>query len=133
MIFSDSNFIYNATIKLNELPKCKAQIAFPRMTDVAVNSRSFSTYVECVNSAKGLMDDVVADVNAQNKKQKFVVSAEVNPVHSGQTTRSRDWGPDELARLWIFDKKQEGKPNIHAVGQARIFMTEKTEPVTLLN
>ena len=126
------NFIYNATIKLSELPPCKAQAAYPGVSDLALNSRPFETYIECVNSAKGLMEDVVNDVNLR-KGEEFTVSAEVNPTQTGIETRSRDWGDDELARLWIFNKKEIGSTRIHAVGQARIFVLEKTQPARQLN
>ena len=128
-----ANFIYSATIKITELGSSRARVAFPEVTDMSVNSRPFGSYVECVNSAKGLMEDFVKDVNNQSKKEKFTVSAEVNPVHSGIETRSRDWGVDELARLWIFDEKEVGKNSIHAVGQARIFALEPVESAARLN
>ena len=126
------NFIYNATIKLGELPPCKAQVAFPGVSDLALNSRQFSNYTECVDSAKGLMEDVIKDVNSL-KGVQYMVSAEVNPAKTGIETRSRDWGDDELARLWIFNKAQVGSPSIHAVGQARIFALGQGGPVRHLN
>ena len=76
------------------------------------------------------MDDVARSANSENTIQ-LMVTAEVNPVHSGIDTRSRDWGSDELARMWIFDKTQEGSRSIHALGQARIFALQKaTAPLS---
>jgi len=120
MDLKNSSFAYSATIKLSELQGGTAQVNFPGVSDVAVNSRSFDSYVECVTSAKSFMEDVVKDVNEAGEI-KLTVSAEVNPLHSGIDTRSKDWGSDEMARLWIFDKAQEGARAIHALGQARIF------------
>lgn len=124
MDFAASDFAFSATIKLADMPKCRANATFPGVADLAVNSRNFNSYTECVNVAKAFMDDVVKDANSQNTIE-LTVSAEVNPVHSGVETRSRDWADDELARLWIFDKSQEGSKSIHAIGQARIFALEK--------
>lgn len=129
---NSSSFAYSATIKLNELPGGTAQVNFPGVTDVAVNSRTFGSYVECVTSAKSFMEDVVKDVN-EHGAIKLTVSAEVNPLHSGADTRSKDWQPDEMARLWIFDKAQEGARAIHALGQARIFALQKNKHLSLAN
>lgn len=131
---TDANFAYHATLKLKELPTCKAQTAFPGVTDLAVNSRMFTNYIECVSSVKQLMDDVVKDVNQKTKRgHKYTVTSEVNPAHSGVETRSKDWAADEVARLWIFEKKQMKEQNIYAVGQARIFAMGKIQPSYSLN
>ncbi len=125
-------FVYNVTLKLNELPSCAALDAFPGVTDVAVSSKGFVSYAECTRSANTLMNDVVQNVNGRQPEQ-FTVSTEANPSLTGVATRSTDWGVDELARLWIFNKREEGARNIHAVGQARIFKTVDLEPKRTLN
>lgn len=125
MNINTSNFAYNATIKLNELPRATAQAIFPSVHDVSMNSRDFSSYAECVDSAKQLMEDIVKDVNTQVNREQFTVSTEINPIHTGVSTRSRDWEEGEISRFWIFDKKQEGGTRIHAVGQARIFAVDR--------
>lgn len=131
---TEASFAYHATLKLKELPTCKAQDAFPGVTDLAVNSRLFNDYTECVSSVKELMDDVMKDVNSKTKRgHKYTVSSEVNPTHSGVETRSKDWAPNEVARLWIFEKKQLKQQNIYAVGQASIFALAKLEPSHTLN
>lgn len=127
MKLDESAFIYNATLKLAELPRTTARAVFPGVADISVNSRSFSTYSECVNSAKVLIDDIVKDVNAQAGVQ-FTVSAEVNPTYTGVPTRSNDWVRGEVSRFWIFDEQQVGAQQIHAVGQARIFSVGKAKP-----
>lgn len=133
---ASSCFSYSASLKLTELPICRASTAFPGVADLAVNSRSFTSYIECVKSAKRLMEAVVKDVNKQRRitGQQYTVSAEINPIYSGGAeTRSQDWEKDELARFWIFDKIQEGAVSIHAVGQARVFAQEKVQSTLLLN
>lgn len=122
-----SDFAYNATIKLTELPASKASSAFPGITDLAVNSRHFSTYLECVTSVSNLMKDVVDDANVRQAEVELTLTTEVNPEHSGIEVRSKDWATDELARIWIFDKKDEGKNSIRALGQARIFAMARQE------
>lgn len=123
MDITTSNFVYSATIKLCELPHCKAQADFPGITDVAFNSRCFNNYVECVDSATALVNDLVKSANSQNVRQ-LTVSVEANPIHTGKESASTDWREDELTRFWIFDKRLEGNTFIHAVGQAQIFMVE---------
>lgn len=126
MNIKNSDFAFSITLKLSDFPKCKANETFPTVSDFAVNSRKFGSYTECVASAQVLMDDLAKSVG-----DKLSVSAEVNPTLSGMDTRSKDWTPDELARLWIFNKDQEGARNIQALGQARIFALERS--VSTLN
>ena len=126
MDIQNSDFSFSVTLKITEMPLCKAHKTFPEVSDLAVNSRTFESYVECVTSARAFMEDVVKDANSQNTIQ-LSVSAEVNPEHSGLETRSRDWAAGELARFWIFDKTQEGARNINAVGQARIFALDRAD------
>lgn len=74
------------------------------------------------------MDDILKRVNGDT--EKFRLGSEINPVFSGQLTISKDWGLNEVARLWVFDKEQEGKGHIHAIGQARIYgATISTSPL----
>lgn len=129
---NSSNFSYTATLKLADLPSCPIQKKFPAVTDLAVNSRTFSTYVECVNSAKNFMEEVVKDIN-ESQETQLTVAAEINPLVSGVETRSKDWSGEELARLWIFEKVLEGTKNIYAMGQARIFALEKPDQAFLIN
>lgn len=132
MNIKDSDFVYTATLKLADLPECEARSTFPAVTDLAVNSRTFSTYVECVTSAKNFMEDIVKDIN-KAETIKLTVAAEINPVVSGVETRSKDWSSEEIARLWIFDKDLTGTRNIYALGQARIFALEKSDQPSLVN
>jgi len=129
MDITQFDFAYNATIKISEVGASKALALFPGVTDVSLNSRTFSTYVECANSVKHLMEDVARA--ASNETIEFAVTSEINPAHTGVETRSKDWADDEVARLWLFDKSFEGKLAIHAVGQARIFAMDKIDSVTI--
>lgn len=115
------SFTYAATMKLHS-PEANIKILqdkFPGVNSLACESRVFSTYDECIGSCKKLFDDLLAKANGE--AAIFKLGSEVNPVHSGQTTLSKDWAMGEISRLWIYDAKMEKTGQIHAVGQARIF------------
>ena len=118
----NSSFAYTATIKLNDIEKCKIQKDFPGVADLAVSSRNFENYFDCSTSVKSFMDNVASKVNSDMQdSQKYVITTEVNPEYSGVDTKSKDWGSGELARIWMFTSAQEEENTIHAVGQARVF------------
>lgn len=123
---NNSEFAYSVTIKLNELPPCELQEDFPGTADLAVNSRNFSNYFDCSNSVRKFMDEIVENINdGRPEEEHFMVTAEVNPIYSGVDTKSKDWLMGELARLWMFEKRQEDSNTIQAAGQARVFMTAR--------
>lgn len=126
------SFRYMATIKLTstELKVNMLQETYPGATSIAVSSRTFETYDECVSSCKRLMDDFLKRANG--KRTIFKMGSEVNPIHSGQQTLSKDWSVGEVSRLWIYDKKMEQTGHIHAVGQARIFGQTGAQSISAL-
>lgn len=113
------SFNYTMTVKVKTDDVDALAGIYPEVHTISCTSRNFTTYDECVSSCKQLMDDVLARINGDG--QKFRLGSEVNPIHSGQETLSKDWTHGEVSRLWIFDKAQEGTGHIHAIGQARIF------------
>lgn len=123
------SFHFTATIKLTstELKVNMLQETYPGATSAAFTSRTFETYDECVSSCKSLMDDFLKRANG--RRSHFKMGSEVNPIHSGQQTLSKDWAHGEVSRLWIYDKKMEQTGHIHAIGQARIF--GQTGPKTI--
>ena len=128
-----SDFAYTATIKLNELRKCSVTENFPHVADLAVQSRHFNNYHDCAASVKNFMADVLDKVNAEAvAEDRYMVTTEVNPVYSGVDTKSTDWIKGELARLWLFDAKQEESVSIYAIGQARVFLIAR-EPGKYVN
>ena len=123
---NNSFFAYTATIKLAEIEKCKVQKEFPGVSDLAVSSRNFPNYFDCSNSVKRFMENVAAKINSEMKPEnQYVITTEVNPLYSNIDTKSKDWGTGELARVWMFAARQEEEETIHAVGQARVFMSPK--------
>ena len=123
------SFSFMATMKLksDELKIEMLQEQYPGTTSIAFASRTFETYDECISSCKSLMDDLLKRANVG--KDVFKMGSEVNPIHSGQQTLSKDWSIGEVSRLWIYDKKMEQGGQIHAVGQARIFAQTGTPQV----
>jgi hypothetical protein len=125
-------FSYTASVKL--LTSNGAVAAFketyPGVTDLSVASREFVDYNECVTSCRQFMDDLKTRINLTADTPIFKISSEVNPVYSGTPTMSKDWDAHEIARLWIFDERMEGG-KIEAVGQARVFQTDRPTSVSL--
>ena len=107
------------------------QDEYPGATDISLASRDFTDYNTCTTSCKRMMDDVVEKLNNANMHAKYVLSVEVNPIHTGQDTMSKNWKTDELARLWAFDEKMRGAQTIAAVCQARIFKTDDSSQLEI--
>lgn len=128
----NSEFMYSATLNLSLMPHCRAKSTFPGVTDLAVNSRSFKAYIECVESAKALMQDIARDANNETGST-LSVTAEVNELFTGFEAKSKDWSPSEVARIWIISQADEENDVIRALGQARIFACEKTNQEVLTN
>lgn len=123
---NNSSFAYTATIKLNEIEKCKIQKKFPGISDLAISSRNFPNYTDCSNSVKSFMTSVAAKINSEMPADhQYTLTTEVNPIYSGVDTKSKDWDTGELARVWLFTAEQEEENTILAVGQARVFVVSK--------
>lgn len=115
------SFSYGVTIKTLAASQNIAlfQEQWPGVSNFALTSRLFSSYEECISSCSRLMSDAARHYNGTDAK--FKVGSEVNPIHSNQPTLSKDWADGEISRLWIYDGAMEGKGQINAVAQARIF------------
>jgi len=124
-------FVYNITVKLGDLP-AYAEATFPDVTDLAVKSRPFNSYAECVSSAKQFMIDLADRINT-HEPEKYTVTTEISKAHTGNATRSTGWEDNELARIWVFSSKQENDPSIRAACQARLFTLQSAEPTQLIN
>lgn len=127
------SFRFMATMKLSsdELKISILQDLYPGVTSLACSSRVFETYDECISSCKTLMDDLMRKANISG--EQFKMGSEVNPLHSGQPTLSKDWALGEVARLWVYDKSMEKSGQIQAVGQARVFAQMGTQPISTFN
>jgi hypothetical protein len=114
------SFTYRISLKLQVPNNEIFQEQLPKISDVNAVSREFSNYVECVESCKGFLNDVAAELN--KKGDVYKIGSEVNPLFSGgQPSISTDWDIGEVARLWVYDREAEKRNQIVAVGQGRIF------------
>jgi hypothetical protein len=127
MDLQESHFRYNAVIKNEQDISFEGLSLFPGLSEISFQSRIFPNYAECVKSCKGLMEDMTRDINSNLQDKKFKVGAEVNPVHSGNPTMSKDWGSAEVARFWVYDKAMEGTGAIAAVCRGSIFAIPKDD------
>lgn len=116
----ESSFSFSVALRLsNEQWKRMSSAAFfSSLSGVVMHSRVFSSYEECITSARQLMNDVLAVLNTND--DTFKLGVEINPLYTNQPTLSRDWGPSEVSRIWLYEKNMEGKGHISAAGQARI-------------
>lgn len=122
-----SSFNFGATVKVQVSADGKTFLnpGITGVSSITLTSRDFSSYEECVSSCRGLMDDVLQRLNTTGPV--FKLASEINPVHSGQGTLSRDWEPGEICRIWIYDKNMEKTGQISAIGQARVFGSTRVD------
>ena len=129
MDLKDSHFQYNALLKNEQDIKMEGLDLFPGLNEISFNSRVFPNYAECVKSCKGIMEDVTFRINERLGEPKFKVGAEVNPIHTGTPTLSKNWSDTEVARFWVYNKSMEGTgANIPAVCRGSIFVIPKITP-----
>ncbi len=134
MDLKDSHFQYNTVLKNDQGVTFEALSLFPGLNEISFRSRTFSNYSECVKSCKGMMEDMSRDINTSFEEPKFKVGAEVNPIHTGTQTLSKDWGSFEVARFWVYNKAMEGNgAAISAICRGSIFAIPKAEPTFQLN
>ncbi len=126
MNLQNSNFEFSAILKQEQNNSFDCLSVFPSLSEISFKSRQFSNYPECVKSCKTLLTDVSADANRHEEEEKYKVGAEVNPLHTGNETLSKDWGETEVARFWVYDKNMEGSTSkISAICKGSIVAVEK--------
>jgi len=123
------NYIVGLKVTLSNGAVTALKDLHPGVTDINITSRRFSDYSECVTSCRQLMDDLLVRVNATSQV-RYKVGAEVNPLHTGQETLSKDWLKDEVSRLWLYEADMEKTGHIEAIGQARVFNHPATARTT---
>ena len=127
MELKNSHFKYSTVLKNDTDLKFDALELFPNLSEISFESRSFSSYAECIRSCKGMMEDLSSAINLGAQESKFKVGAEVNPKHSGTASISKDWGEAEIARFWIYEKSMESSPMKIAVGRSSVQAIEKAD------
>jgi hypothetical protein len=96
---------------------------YPGATTLALSSREFRDFNDCVISGKALLDgfkDSMADVAPDVK-----IGSETNPDFSGQPSLSKDWAINEVARIWLIDNTVKGA-NLTAYGKVCIFGSNRS-------
>lgn len=123
MTFEPIEYKYALNVKLSQVPALTGlSNMFPSVEDLVISSRKFEKFEEAVMSANSLVNGITASLNAAVEKQQFKLVSEINPKHTGKATISRDWGGNEVAKLWIVDDlKPKGNDGaIRAVGLAQL-------------
>lgn len=133
MNIQDSHFRYNTILKAGNELKFEALSLFPSLCEISFQSRVFLNYAECVKSCKGMLEDVSKEINLGAESPKFKVGAEINPIHTGNSTLSKDWVDAEVARFWIYDRGMEGAGDISAVCRGSIFAISKEDSQIIYN
>lgn len=121
--------MFNFLIKLNfkimgAVPPALADI-FPHADDVVIKSVEFDDMLSAVTSCTTMLSDVIAAVNHTANEDKFRLVSEVNPNISGLSTISKEWAPDEIAKLWVIKTSIDMSTvkTINAYGKAQVFGT----------
>lgn len=123
---------YAMNIKLSQVGVTPANALFPNVEDMVLSSRHFDEFNVAVESANELVAEITTTLNTSVAIEKYKMISEINPKFSGKETISKDWGNNEVAKLWIVDKiRQEKQPGpILAVALAQL-LEVPGEPVSL--
>lgn len=123
---------YAMNIKLSHVGKTPANLLFPSVEDMVLSSKHFEEFDKAVDSANNLVAEITSTLNTSVELDKYKMISEINPKFSGKETISKDWGNNEVAKLWIIDKiRQETQPGpMFAVALAQLLEVHD-EPVAL--
>jgi hypothetical protein len=117
------------SVKLSEagVIPTKLKAIVPGAEDLILSSKKFDTLQAAVESCNGVLGDLTRALNEASTSRQFKLLSEVNPKHSGQPTISKDWGANEIAKVWVVDSNvdpAEGKA-IHAFGLAQLIEVQQ--------
>lgn len=111
MLATATKYKYNTNVKLSQIHgSSPAHTVFPNIEDMVMSSRNFDDFQEAVDSANAFVAELATVINGPNQ-DKFKMLSEVNPKFTGKETISKDWGPDEVAKLWIIDSARQDRAN----------------------
>lgn len=95
-------YFYGMNAKISLSPeKTALNKIFPHIEDLTLKSREFDAFEEAVTSAKGLVHDLTEHLNESVGQAFYKNVTELNPKFGGHPTTSKEWGPYEIAKLWI--------------------------------
>lgn len=123
---------YAMNLKLSQVGRTPAAALFPHVEDMVLNSRHFEVMDDAVKSANELVHELTLTLNNSVQQDQYKMISEINPKHSGKETISKDWGSQEIAKLWIIDhiRQQKNPGPIFAVALAQL-LEVPSEPVQL--
>ena len=101
---SPTLYKYAMNIKLSSVEPSPMNLVFPHIEDMVLSSRKFDKLEEAVDSANRLVGEITGTLNLAVSGEKYKMVAEINPRFTGKETISKDWGANEVAKLWIYDK-----------------------------
>lgn len=106
-----TKYRYATNLKLSQIGETPVNMFFPSVEDMVMSSREFSDFEEAVSSANEFVAELTLNINVCAGVGKYKMISEINPTFSGKETISKDWAPDEVAKLWIIDAvKQAARP-----------------------
>ena len=118
-----TKYRYAMNVKLNQVAGATlVSEVFPSVEDVAFSSRDFDKFEEAVDSTNTIVAEVSKALNRAVRVEQYGVISELNPKITGKETISKDWGANEMAKVWIVDQiAQKATPGpIRAVGLAQL-------------
>lgn len=117
-----TKYRYAMNLKMSQIGETPANVLFPHVEDLVINSKHFDEFDHAVKSANELVGELTGTLNTSVKLEKYKMISEINPKFTGKETISKDWGSNEVAKLWIVDKiRQETTPGpILAVALAQL-------------
>lgn len=99
---SPLKYFYGMNAKISSSPeKTALNKIFPHIEDLTLKSREFDAFEDAITSAKGLVHDLTEHLNESVGQALYKNVIELNPRFSGHPTLSKEWGPYEIAKLWI--------------------------------
>jgi hypothetical protein len=108
-------------MKLTKTRPEHLKLLFPNVDDLVISSRAFKEFEEAVTSMNNIMTELTETMNKELGEEKFGLISEINPAQTGKNTISKQWAENEIAKLWIVDrKKRETDPNMIATGMAQL-------------
>lgn len=113
---------YAMNVKLSAIGSTPVNLLFPNIEDLVLGSKLFDEFDLAVASVNGFVSELTETLNTSVKLDKYKMISEISPRFSGQETISKDWGPNEIAKLWIVDKNRQeaAKGPIPAVALAQL-------------
>ncbi len=120
---TDTSYRFSLDLKVSQIKGADTlKSIFPNLEDVIIGSEPFDSLESIVTSLNNLITEIVIGINLRLGEERYGVMSELNPAKSGVETISKEWGSNEMAKVWIIDKieNNSGTEKISAAGLAQI-------------